>query len=220
MKGLQREQALSFPFSPHLPREQYESPKIGKIYGIRNWRMIICREPASSLMEKWLHDKITAGKRWRSFDLPGKKRAVTLGAQSALSIGTAKGRQRVPRWGWGCPPPLCPWSWVLGAGGGRGAGVLDHLTVPFGPSLCVREHRWEFLGSLLLSSFEEHRWMLSFKSFEKCYVCDVFLTLLRWPQMKILDESRNCHFSPLPTKISSIRAGARAASAPTAKWAQ
>lgn len=69
-------------------------------------------------------------------------------------------------------------GWVLGAGSGRGKGVLDHLTAPFGPSLGLRVQLVRVFGGFLLSSFEEHRWTLSFKSFEKCYVCDVFLTLL------------------------------------------
>lgn len=50
--------------------------------------MIICRESAASLMEKWLHGKITVGKRWRSFDSLGKKKAVMFVFQRTFSIIT------------------------------------------------------------------------------------------------------------------------------------
>lgn len=48
--------------------------------------MIICTEPASPLMEKWLHDKITVDKRWRSVDLLGRKKAVVFVLQRAFGI--------------------------------------------------------------------------------------------------------------------------------------
>lgn len=143
--------------------------------------MIICRESAASLMEKWLHGKITVGKRWRSFDLLGKKKAVMFVFQRTFSIITNFAHQpsfraRPTRLagqalvGAALCPPSC------GNLGFRPVRVFQkhrawrHISIPpqrsagllpvWGRPLSYMRYML-FCWALLLSVFKEHGWTIS-----------------------------------------------------------